>query len=62
MFDYMKEPFMEFTIINNPDLDSDSFNSSKIMEIPQLSDNGYDIVFRGVVFDYQESLGKVSEV
>ena len=29
------------------------------MEIPQLSSNGYDIVFRGVVFDYQASLGKI---
>ena len=53
---------MEFAILNNPDLDSDSFQSSQVMEIPQLSDNGYDIVFRGVIFDYQASLGKISEI
>ena len=32
---------MEFTIKKNPDLDVDSFQSSQIMEIPQLSNNGY---------------------
>ena len=53
---------MEFTIKKNPDLDVDSFQSSQIMEIPQLSNNGYQIIFRGVIFDYQASLGKINEI
>ena len=49
---------MEFAT-TNANLDPGSFHPSEI-DVPHMSGNGYDLIFRNVVFDYQESLGKIT--